>query len=169
MVKRRVRFAALAALMLAGAAAPRALDAHPLHSTITELVEDRAHGVVRATIRVFADDFGTAVARWAKGRVSPASGPAWDAAVAAYSSAAFGLQDAQGRAIVTRSCGVKRTGDLLWLCLEAPTAQPLASLKVRNAVLCDLFEDQVNVVQATVASERRSLLFVRGDAYKSVR
>jgi hypothetical protein len=155
--------------MIVGAGARRTLGAHPLHSTITELVEDRAHGVVRATIRVFADDFGTAVARMAKGRVSPASGAAWDAAVAAYSSAAFGLQDAQGRPIATRSCGVKRTGDLLWLCLEAPTTQPLATLRVRNAVLCDLFEDQVNVVQATVASERRSLLFVRGDSYKTVR
>jgi hypothetical protein len=161
--------AALVALTLAGAGVPRSLDAHPLHSTITELVEDRAHGVVRATIRVFADDFGTAVTHSAKGHVSPSSGQAWDAAVAAYSAAAFGIQDGQGHALVMRSCGVRRTGDLLWLCLEASTTQPLTTLRVRNAVLCDLFEDQVNVVQATVAAERRSLLFVRGDSYKPIR
>ena len=161
--------AALVALLLAGARAPRTLDAHPLHSTITELVEDRSHGVVRATIRVFADDFGTAVAHSAKGRVLPSSGQPWDAAVAAYSAAVFGMQDAQGHALAMRSCGARRTGDLLWLCLEAVTTQPLASLRVRNAVLCDLFEDQVNVVQATVVTERRSLLFVRGDSYKPLR
>ncbi|HEV7992811.1 MAG TPA: DUF6702 family protein [Gemmatimonadaceae bacterium] len=163
------RIMALATVLLVGAGARRQLDAHPLHSTITELVEDRAHGVVRATIRVFADDFGTAVARAAKGRVSPAAGQAWDAAVLSYATTVFGMQDAQGRAVGVHSCGVRRTGDLLWLCLEAATTQPLASLRVRNAILCDLFEDQVNVVQATVAAERRSLLFVRGDSFKPVR
>jgi hypothetical protein len=161
--------AAFLAMVVAGAGTPRILDAHPLHSTITELVEDRAHGIVRATIRVFADDFGTAVTRSAKGRVSPASGQTWDAAVLSYAKTVFGIQDAQGHPIGVHSCGVRRTGDLLWLCLEAATPQPLASLRVRNAVLCDLFDDQVNVVQATVAAERRSLLFVRGDSYKPVR
>jgi hypothetical protein len=166
---RRGAASALVAAVLTVVSATRVADAHPLHSTITELVEDRARGVVRATVRVFADDFGTAVARATRGRVSPSAGSAWDAAVLAYATSAFGLQDAQGRPIALRSCGVRRTGELLWLCLEAATLQPLATLKVRNAVLCDLFDDQVNVVQGTVGGERRSLLFVRGDAYKSMR
>jgi len=166
---RRRALAALVALTLAGTSAPRVLEAHPLHSTITELVEDRGHGLVRATIRVFADDFGTAVARSAKDRVTPSSGHAWDVAVAAYAATAFGLQDAQGHALPMRSCGARRTGDLLWLCLEASTTQPLSSLRVRNTVLCEVFEDQVNVVQATLATDRRSVLFVRGDTYKPVR
>jgi hypothetical protein len=148
---------------------PSPLHAHPLHSTITELVEDRTRGVVRATIRVFADDFGTAVARSASGRVPLSSGRTRDAAELAYSIRVFGIQDAQGYALALRSCGVRRTGDLLWLCLEASTTQPLSSLRVRNGVLCELFDDQVNVVQATVGGDRRSLLFVRGDSYKPVR
>ena len=54
-----MRLAAAAMLV----AAPRVVLAHPLHSTITEIAEDRAHGTVRATIRVFVDDFATAVER----------------------------------------------------------------------------------------------------------
>lgn len=164
------RLTALAAAALLGVVTTtRVVDAHPLHSTITELVEDRAQGVVRATVRVFADDFGTAVTRAARGRLSTSAGPAWDAAVLSYATQAFGLRDAHGRAIALRSCGTRRTGDLLWLCLESATDQPLATLQLRNAVLCDLFDDQVNVVQGTVNGERRSLLFVRGDTYKPVR
>jgi hypothetical protein len=160
---------ALIALAATGAAAPRLLHAHPLHSTITELVEDRSRGVVRATIRVFADDFGTAVARSTSGRLSPSSGPAWDAAASAYSISAFGIEDSAGRALALRSCGVRRTGVLLWLCLEAATTRSLSELRVRNGMLCELFEDQVNVVQVAVGVDRRSLLFVRGDHYKPVR
>jgi hypothetical protein len=158
----------LVAALIGVAVAPGALAAHPLHSTITEITQDRAKGVVRATIRVFADDFGTAVGRSAKGRATPA-GPDWDAAVAAYLATSFGLQDAQGRSVSVRSCGVKRIADLLWLCVEGATTQPLETLRVRNAILCDLFDDQVNVVQGTTTTGRRSLLFVRGDPYKSMR
>jgi hypothetical protein len=160
---------ALFAIVLVCAGAPRTLDAHPLHSTITELVEDRAHGVVRATIRVFADDFGTAVAKASGGRVQPGSGALWDAAVQRYVATVFGIQDARGRPLTLRSCGIRRTAELLWVCVEIVTVEPLSSLRVRNAMLCDLFEDQVNVVQGTVAAERRSLLFVRGDAFKPMR
>jgi len=42
-------------------------------------------------------------------------------------------------------------------------------LQVRNVMLCELYEDQVNVVQSTVAGARRSLLFVRGDPFKPLR
>ena len=160
--------AALGVLLLGAVVAPRALRAHPLHSTITELTEDRARGVVRATIRVFADDFGTAVVRSMKGRVPPGV-QAWEAAAAAYATAAFKLQDARGRPILLRSCGVRRTADLLWLCLEGATTQPLGTMRVRNAILCDMFDDQVNVVQGTTPTGRRSLLFVRGDSYKPMR
>ena len=166
----KATMAALAAgLVLGVVATARVADAHPLHSTITELVEDRAHGVVRATVRVFAGDFGTAVTRASRGRISTNSGSEWDIAMLSYATQAFGLRDVHGRALTLRSCGTRRTGDLLWLCLEAATDQSLATLQVRSGVLCDLFDDQVNVVQGTVNGERRSLLFVRGDSYKSVR
>ena len=154
--------------LLAWSVTPPRADAHPIHSTITELVADPARGTVRAQIRVFADDLRTAVLRSARGRSLPAEGPAWEYAVLAYTSSAFNLQDARGRALPLRSCGVRRTADLVWICLEA-AGRGVELLRVRNAMLCDLYEDQVNVVQSTVGGARRSLLFVRGDRFKALR
>lgn len=130
-----------------------ALSAHPLHTTMTELTEDRAHGVVRATIRVFADDFGKA--RGGK--------PELD-----YVASVFAFTDRGGRPLALRSCGTRSTGDLLWICVEAASADGLGALKVRNGMLSDLFDDQVNVVQGTVAGARRSLLFTKGDRPKPI-
>ena len=155
----------LALVLALGAAAPAIASAHPLHSTITELTEDRSHRTVRGTIRVFADDFGTAVAHSVRGRPL-AAGAQWDAAALAYVASVFAFTDASGRPAAVRSCGTRRTGDLLWICVEAPSATGLASFKVRNAILCDLFDDQVNVVQATMAGSRRSVLFTKGDRAK---
>ena len=128
-----------------------ALNAHPLHTTITELVEDRPHGVVRATIRVFADDFGKA----------RGNKPELD-----YVMSKFSLTDRAGRSLPLRSCGTRSTGELLWICVEATSADGLAVLKVHNGMLSDLFDDQVNVVQGTVGGARRSLLFIKGDLAK---
>ena len=44
----------------------------------------------------------------------------------------------------------------------------LPALAIANRVLCDVWADQVNVVQATIAGSRRSLLFTKGDGRKSV-
>jgi len=155
--------------LLAWSVTPPRADAHPIHSTITELVADPARGTVRAQIRVFADDLRTAVLRSARGRSLPAEGPAWEYAVLAYTSSAFNLQDARGRALPLRSCGVRRTVDLVWLCVEAVIGRDVGPLRVRNAMLCELYEDQVNVVQGSVGGSRRSLLFVRGDRLKELR
>ncbi len=130
-----------------------ALNAHPLHTTMTELTEDRAHGVVRATIRVFADDFGKA-----RGQKTEL----------AYVTSAFGFSDRNGRQLALRSCGTRSTGELLWICVEASSAEGLAALQVRNGMLSDLFDDQVNVVQGNVGGGRRSLLFTRGDRAKPI-
>ena len=160
------RRALMIGLVLAAAPA-RDARAHPLHTTLTELTEDRARGTVRATIRVFADDFGTAVARHARGRTL-APGVAWDAAAFAYVASAFTVGHRSGPALALRACGIRRTGEVLWVCVETASAAGLALITVRNAVLTDLFDDQVNVVQATVAGTRRSVLFTRGDRAKTL-
>lgn len=166
--RRTVRRLALTGLTVALSLVPGVANAHPLHTTMTELTEDRARGIVRATIRVFADDFGTAVTRSVRGRAI-APGAEWDAAAIAYTARAFAMIDAAGRPLALVSCGIRRTADLVWVCLEARTPRKLETLQVRNAVLCDLFDDQVNVVQGTLASgQRRSLLFVKGDGWKRV-
>ena len=118
---------------------------------MTELTEDRAAGIVRATIRVFADDFGKA-----KGRTSELS----------YVASRFSFTDRSRRPLVLRSCGTRSTGELLWICVEATSAEGLAALHVHNGILSNLFDDQVNVVQGTVGGVRRSLLFTKGDSPK---
>jgi len=165
-VSRRRLIAALAIAVLGTPTVASDAAAHPLHSTITEILRDQPHGTVRATIRVFADDLRSAVVRAAHGRSVPPSGPGWDAAVLAYATSVVSIRTARGEAVPLRGCGTRRSADLVWLCIEGEVARDAAPLQVRHAMLCELYEDQVNVVQGTVDGTRRSLLFVRGDRFK---
>jgi len=132
-----------------------ALAAHPLHTTLTQLTYRDADHSVEVTVRVFADDFRAALAR-----------DVTDSAATAYLRSAFTLTDRAGRPIGVVWCGMKRTGDLLWLCLRAPAPRGLSGLRVRVAVLFDRYDDQINIVQAIFEGRRVVLLFTRGDASK---
>jgi len=163
-----VALAMLASLAMAPATpngAAVASRAHPIHSTLTELVEDRARGTLRLTIRVFADDFGIALRR-ASAVAIPTAGPEWETAAARYAASVIEVRDARGRTLVLRPCGIRRTSGVLWLCLETALVGSTKGLQLRDAMLCELYDDQVNVVQGVIGGEHRSMLFVRGDGYK---
>jgi len=158
--------AALASVTPAGVTdVPRA---HPMHSTLTEVVQDEARGTLRLTIRVFADDFGLALAR-ASGVAVPPAGPGWETAALRYAATVVGVRDARGGAVALRPCGIRRTSGVLWLCLETTALTSTQGVQLLAGMLCELYDDQVNVVQVVIGGVRRSMLFVHGDGYKSLR
>jgi hypothetical protein len=145
--------------------APTASSAHPLHTTLTEVHVDPMTHTVRLVVRVFADDFGTALARHMR-VASPPVGRAWDDAAISYLGSALAIADRANKPIALRSCGTRRTADLLWICLEGTTTEVANEIRGRNVILCDLFDDQVNIVQFTSGTEKHSVLFTRGDGLK---
>lgn len=159
---RRALAACLPALALVLALLPRAAEAHPIHSTLTEIRQDPAARALEISVRVFADDFGTALRR----RGGPPR--SWEAAAFAYAATHFTVMEA-GRSLPFTWCGVRRRGIVLWLCLRTSAPAAGARLTVHNRMHFELFEDQVNVVQATLGGRRHSELFTRGDGLKPLR
>jgi hypothetical protein len=140
-------------------------DAHPLHTTLTEVTVDSAMHTVRVMVRVFADDFGTAVMRQAHLAVAP-TGRAWTEAADRYVSTAVSITDRANRPVALRSCGTRRSADLLWICLEGATSESPHELRGGNSMLCSLFDDQVNIVQFVAGAQKHSVLFTKGDGVK---
>jgi hypothetical protein len=125
------------------------LAAHPLHTTMTELTVDEARHSVRGIVRVFADDVA-----------DPSRADTYVARTLAIAS--------RSSRVALAPCGVRRQGDVLFVCVEGTFGGPARELRMSNALLCDRYSDQVNVVQVTIGRERRSLLFTRGDAAKAL-
>ena len=161
------RVALALAIALVPLAGTREAEAHPLHTTLTEVTLDAPRHMVRAVIRVFADDFATAAAARER-RAGRAKGPGQADTGVAYVLSAFQLSGADGRPLPLRSCGTRRSGDLLWVCVEGAAPVNPTALRLRNAMLCDLFDDEVNIVRATLAGAVRSTLFTRGDGPKPI-
>jgi hypothetical protein len=145
--------------------APTPAAAHPIHTSFAELVYDPAARAVTVSLRVFADDFSADVARRTGARVGADHVPP-DAATFRYVVERFTVVTARGEALPFRWCGLRRAGIQLFICLRAPAAAAPAGGRVRSAILSDVFTDQVNIVQATVAGQRRTLLFTPGAGLK---
>lgn len=141
--------------------------AHPLHTTLVQLTYDAHTHQLEGSIRVFASDFAAAVAK--HNRVAtPNDDRVADAAAFAYVSSTFRITDAGGRTVPLAWCGSRRANDLLWLCVRATSVAPLASMKLADGMLSELFDDQINIVQTVAGERHESMLFTKGDGAKSI-
>jgi hypothetical protein len=155
----------LIASVLIVAPARSGMQSHPLHTTITTITYDGASHQATVTVRIFANDLDTAIARRAHGRTSDATRPS-DAGGFAYLASVFTAVGPDGRALPAQSCGSRLTGDLLWACMRLTTPGGLSGVRIRDQALVEVFDDQVNVVMAEYDGRRESLLFTKGDAAK---
>jgi len=138
--------------------------AHPMHTTVTEVVQEDAGGRASIQVRVYVDDLQTAVPL--PGGVEGADSAAADSAMARYLRGTFALADRTGRPVRLAWAGAERTGDVILLRLRGEVPGGLAGARVTSLVLCEHFEDQVNVVRAEYAGRTTTLLFTRGETAK---
>jgi hypothetical protein len=132
------------------------LAAHPLHTTHTDLVESGREVTVQ--VRAFSDDLHLAV-RKREGAVD-------DSATARYVRGTVSLVDSAGHPVPLTWVGQEAMGDVTLLRFRAAPQGGLSGARVCQAMHMELFEDQVNVLQASYGGRRVSLLFVPGDTPK---
>ena len=157
----RWRLVAVAVCALV-AGTSRQAAAHPLHTTLTRVTLEPSRRSVQFMVRAFADDYLTAVSRGQRSVTRPAiDGPE----ALAYARSAF-TATFDGKPLLLRSCGTRPAGEVVWVCLEADAPKDASRLAVRSQFLCELFSDQINIVQSAITSTPRSILFTRGDRAK---
>ena len=137
---------------------------HPLHTTLTEIVEQPGGKRVTIVVRAFSNDLEGAAHASNASTTEPE-----DSLLSRYVRARFSLRTAAGVPVTLNWIGRRTTGDLTWITLEADVPGGLGGIRLRNAIHNELFSDQVNIVQARFGGRSTSLLFTGGDGEKTVR
>ncbi len=143
----------------------RLAHAHPLHTAVTE-IQVAADGTLTIKVRAFSDDFSAAVSKATRTPVLPDYQVA-DAAALRYVTGALGLTVA-GRPVVLRLMNQRRDGDVTWLELRTEAVVSLKGARVRNVLLMERHDDQVNIVKAHYESRSYTTLFSRADTLKTL-
>ncbi len=145
--------------------------AHDYHANITDVkYNPRTHNL-EVAVRVFMDDLEQLLTRRAKTKVVYSStSEAIKKQLSDYLSTALTFELEKGKPLKTRLLGSEgEDADVVWLYLEVPLEQAsFSQLYVKNAILTDVFTDQMNIVNVNYKGSTESALMQRGDVQKKM-
>jgi len=147
---------------------------HKVHVSVTNLEFNQPKQTVEIVIRVFTDDLENALSRRANRavKIDPAT-VGRDRKVVelvmAYLRSSFELKNKAGRTVALSWNGIEEQPDMFWIFVKGRTPGGLEGAQMRNKLFCDLFDDQVNIVNAKHQGKQVGLMFESKDDFKPLR
>jgi hypothetical protein len=158
---------ALAFVALAIPAA-RGVSAHKFHTSFAEADYNAETKSLEITLRTFPDDLENAIRKRGGKRVSPDDKKAFGAQVFAYLQEAFQVKTAKGEAAKLSWVGMDAGVDSAWLYFEAALPEGVEGAQLSQQFLCDLYDDQINLVSVKSGGRKVELRFERGGEFKAI-
>lgn len=146
---------------------------HKFHATIAQLEYNAKEQSVEAVIRFFADDFETAISQHAKREIKfntpqALKDKANSDAVFSYVRERFELKGKNGNAVKLNWVGMEIQADMVWVYFEGKLPGGLSGAQMRNRLLQELFDDQVNIVNFKFDGKQTGTMFNVQDGFKAV-
>jgi hypothetical protein len=148
--------------------APRRASAHKFHTSFAEADYDAETRSLQISLRTFPDDLESAIRRRGGGRASPDDKKAFGAQVFAYLQETFRLQTPKGEAARLTWVGMDAGVDSAWLYFEAALPEGVEGARLSQQFLCDLYDDQINLVNVKSGGRKVELRFERGGEFKTI-
>src|SRR6476661_6948223 len=143
---------------------------HAYHGTLTELRYNSEKRSLELSIKVYTDDFEKALSQ---GQAKPVAlseaGPRPMVLTAAYLRRTLELKTTAGAPLTVQFLGMQPEKDGYWLYCKAPAPAGLAGVQLRQAMLLEVFADEVNIVNVDAGSKKQSALFRSGHEQETVR
>jgi len=146
---------------------------HKIHVSVTTL-EFSPRQTVEIVIRVFSDDLENALSRRAERavKIDPATAGKDRQVVElvmAYLRSNFELKNKAGRPVALSWNGIEGQPDMFWIFVKGRAPGGLEGAQLRNKIFCELFDDQVNIVNAKHQGKQFGLMFESKDDFKILR
>lgn len=157
-------------LLLVALLATQPASAHDYHASITDIKYNPRTQSLEVAVKVFMDDLEDALSRQAKSKITySSSSVAVKEQLADYLKSTLTFELERGKPLKAKLLGSEEDADVVWLYVEVPVQQEaLTQLYVRNAILTDLFTDQMNIVNVNYKGETESVLMQPGDVSKKL-
>lgn len=153
------------------------LHAHSLHQSTAEAEYNPTTKKLEVSLTVFINDLETALIRQSESEMRLDKTPAaeFDAQIQAYLAKTFVVTDATGKAAKIEWVGrqvdtesVKSDDPAVTLFFEIALPGALTNAKLRHAVFCEMFKDQVNLILVRENEKKVELRSSTGDGPKRI-
>jgi hypothetical protein len=147
---------------------------HKVHVSVTNLEFNQPKQMVEIVVRVFTDDLENALSRRAKRAVKIDLATAGKDSqvvelVMVYLRSNFELKSKAGRPVALSWNGIEGQPDMFWIFVKGRAPGGLEGAQLRNKIFCELFDDQVNIVNAKHHGKQIGLMFESKDDFKILR
>lgn len=140
-----------------------ASSVHDYHVSVTQMQYNPAAKAFEVSIRIFTDDLekGLTIENNNK-RIVIRNDDKNDPVVEKYILKSFLITDSSKKPLAIRYIGKEQEEDATWVYLEIPFHGLLSGYKLQNSTLMEVFDDQVNMTNIKLATEKRTFLFKKG-------
>src|SRR4030095_16588575 len=147
---------------------------HKIHVSVTYLEFNQPRQTVEIVIRVFTDDLENALSRGGarEVKIDPASAGKdrrGGDLVMSYLRWNVELKNRAVRPFTLSWAGTEGQMDMFWLYVKGRMPGGLEGAQMRNKIFCELFDDQVNIVNAKSQGKQIGLMFESKDNFKAIR
>ena len=136
---------------------------HEFYVSLTEIRYNPESERIEVSLRIFPDDMDRALMEHydiPSALLTKHEHPAADSLLEIYLQELFRIE-LDGSPLPLLYLGKEAESDVMWCYLESDTVKKPEEILVNNAILTELFEDQVNIIQVYVGKWNRGMLLRR--------
>ncbi len=137
---------------------------HPFHISVTEVSFNENNKHLEISIRIFSDDLEKVLEQYGKmgfDLIKSMNDTMVLTELESYLESNFIIKE-NDSIIPWYFLGAKADGDVVWCFIESEPVKAPETIWVRNTLLLDLFDDQINLVHLTIGNTTRSTKYYRG-------
>ena len=133
---------------------------HAFHTSITEMRYNPKGKTVEISLRVFSDDLEKALsANHQNQKFVFEINDKNDPFVEQYIRKHFIITNPKNQRRNYQYIGKEKEGEAIWIYLEMPLTDSLKGSKIQNDVLMEFFDDQTNIVNIFINTDKKSYLY----------
>ena len=142
---------------------------HEFHASVTQMQYNLKEQTFEISIRVFTDDFEKALSAASSSKVSlDKKSDKNDALIEKYVQAHFSYVTPQKQPKPFTYVGHETEVDANWIYLEMPYTEPFRGGILKQNVLMEEFDDQVNMVNIRYQSQKKTFVFRKSQPIQAI-
>ncbi|WP_439557933.1 DUF6702 family protein [Dyadobacter sp.] len=136
---------------------------HEYHVSVTHMQFNPAQKSFEVSIRIFTDDLEKGLSQSnGNQRFVVKDNDKNDPLVEKYIRKGFVLTDSGRNPVAMHYVGKEQEEDATWIYLEIPFQGKTDGYRLQNSTLMEVFDDQVNMTNLKLVSEKKTFLFKKG-------
>ena len=147
------------------------ISAHEYHASVTNMQYDSKERVFEVSVRMFTDDLEKTLTKENGGQrviFDKKYEKNKDLLLEKYVRKHFALQNAQKQHKPFTYVGHETEAEAQWIYLELPYPEPFRVASLRQSVLLDMFDDQVNLVTINYNEQKKTFLFKKNQTVQEI-